>query len=344
MNPALLSMIPAATNQARNAASSVASILDIGGNRIRRKQIEQQKKLTDIQVEALKELADYGMGISKEMFEATGYGAQRRQMEEAGLNPALMYGHAGTGGSTMSASAGNVSGGYASDEAALKQAKIAQRGMALQLAKLSSEIAVNNSIAKKNLADADATEGYKKDQAMAWIKNIEEITKNTEVQRQGILLQNDFDRIRNYIAEKSADYNIETLKWMTEKARKEYEIILNNKEISDKTKNDVIESYKLNNMNIAMEMLNKKAGIELSKAQTEKAINDILQGWEELRIKNEQGTRSLDIQAEANRIKQAYPSLSQISGGAIQELLIFLDKINPLGGHGKGFGQSLGKE
>ena len=89
------------------------------------------------------------------MFEYTGYGAQRRQMEEAGLNPALMYGYAGSGGSTMSANAGNVSGGYASDEAALKQTQIAQQGMALQLAKLSSEIAVNEATAKEKEANAE---------------------------------------------------------------------------------------------------------------------------------------------------------------------------------------------
>lgn len=53
--------------------------LDIGGNRRRRKQVEQQQKLTDPQVEAQKHLANYGMGISKEMFEHTGYGAQRRR-------------------------------------------------------------------------------------------------------------------------------------------------------------------------------------------------------------------------------------------------------------------------
>jgi len=150
MNPALLAMIPAGIN----AATSLMEFFDFGGNRRRKKQIEQQQKLTDIQVEAQKELADYGMGISKEMFEATGYGAQRRQMEEAGLNPALMYGHAGAGGSTMSASAGNVSGGYASDEAALKQAQIAQQGMALQLAKLRSEIDLNKAAAEEKRSNA----------------------------------------------------------------------------------------------------------------------------------------------------------------------------------------------
>lgn len=147
---AILSMIPAGLS----AINSLKGLFDIGGNKARKNQIEQQRKLTDIQVEAQKELADYGMGISKQMFEATGYAAQRRQMEEAGLNPALMYGHAGAGGTTMSVGAGSVSGGHASDEAALKQAQIAQQGMALQLAKLSSEIELNKATAQERLANA----------------------------------------------------------------------------------------------------------------------------------------------------------------------------------------------
>ena len=142
-----------------NVAGGIMGMLDIGGNRMRRKQIEQQQKLTNIQIDANKQLADYGMGISKEMFEATGYAAQRRQMEEAGLSAGLMYGYAGQGGSTTSASAGSAGGGQASDEASLKQAQIAQQGMALQLAKLESEIAVNKAKAKELEANADAMSG-----------------------------------------------------------------------------------------------------------------------------------------------------------------------------------------
>lgn len=144
-------------------------MLDVGGNRLRRKQIEQQQKLTDMQVGANKELADYGMGISKEMFEATGYGAQRDQMERAGLNPALMYGHAGAGGSTASAGAGSAGSGQASDEASMKMANAQAQGMALQLAKLGSEIAINKAQAKKldaeasNLDERSTTEKEQRD-------------------------------------------------------------------------------------------------------------------------------------------------------------------------------------
>lgn len=199
----ILSMIPAGLS----AISNTMGLFDIGGDRLRKKQIEQQEKLTNIQVDAQKELADYGMDISKKMFEYTGYGAQRRQMEEAGLNPALMYGHAGGGGTTMAVGAGNVSGGHASDEAALKQAKIAQQGMALQLAKISSEIAVNEATAKEKEANAELIsekktteinqrdiliEKLRQEGVAQWFENLE-----NDVKRGGPLQDNEIQLFRN---------------------------------------------------------------------------------------------------------------------------------------------------
>lgn len=154
-NKGVLGMLGGAAKSAgMGLVGGLVNSLDIGGNRRRKKQIEQQQKLTDMQVGANKELADYGMGISKEMFEATGYGAQRRQMEEAGLNPALMYGHAGAGGTTASAGAGSAGGGMASDEASQKMASTQAQGMALQMAKLQSEVEINKASAEKLKAEA----------------------------------------------------------------------------------------------------------------------------------------------------------------------------------------------
>lgn len=63
-----------------------------------------------------------------------------------------MYGMSGAGGS--SASMGHVQGGQASSSASTAQNEIASQGMALQLAKLASEIKVNESVANVNNASA----------------------------------------------------------------------------------------------------------------------------------------------------------------------------------------------
>ncbi len=310
-------------------ASGLVDAFDIGGNRRRRKQIEQQQKLTDMQIDANKQLADYGMGISKEMFEATGYGAQRRQMEEAGLNPALMYGHAGEGGSTMSTGAGGAGGGMASDEASQKMASTQAQGMALQLAKLKSEIDINKASAKKLDAEADKTSGVDTELAIANIADITQGIKNKEVQEVGQNLQNDYDKIRNYIGEKTANYDIGYVGYMAGQARENWQILMNNREISDATKEDIVKNYELMNQNIISDMLLKSKQANLTEAQVGKVANDILQGWKDLEIKEVQGDRRLSNDERANDIKARYPTVNQLGGGILNELLITLDKLNP---------------
>ena len=75
-----------------------------------RRQLKQQKELNKQQVESQKEMADYNYNNQLRMWEATGYGAQKKQMMDAGINPALMYGGAGSGGSTSVSSGTGVVG------------------------------------------------------------------------------------------------------------------------------------------------------------------------------------------------------------------------------------------
>lgn len=128
-------------------------------------QLEQQKKLTDIQKNANFETMDKSQEMQKDFFEHT-FGIQSKydsaeeqvkRLKEAGLNPALMYsgGNAGgAGGTTGGAQGMAISGGHASDESARKANDMQNQGMALQLAKLASEIEVNKSVAEVNKANA----------------------------------------------------------------------------------------------------------------------------------------------------------------------------------------------
>ena len=177
------------------------------GNKRRKQQIEQQKKLTDLQIQASKELADYGMGISKEMFDYTGYENQVRQMKAAGLNPALMYGHAGGIGTTISSSAGSASGSQASNETSRKLANIQMQGMGLQMQKLSAEIQKTKAEAEKAKAEAEKITEEKtsisekrdfekellRQQGMEkWLQNLREKLKNS-----GQLNENEIQMFRN---------------------------------------------------------------------------------------------------------------------------------------------------
>lgn len=78
-----------------------------------RRQIEQQRKLQELQIAGQKEMSSYNFARQKQMWEETNYPAQVAQMKKAGINPGLIYGMSGGGGTTTGSQGGNVSGATA---------------------------------------------------------------------------------------------------------------------------------------------------------------------------------------------------------------------------------------
>lgn len=124
------------------------------------KQQQYQLELMREQEAANRRGTDYQTQKAKEMYEYTGYGSKVRQMKDAGLNPALVYQQGGAG-VTGNINAPQVSQGSAPNVAAEKQINM---GMALQLAKLQSEIDVNKSVTERNIAEAGLAGQNKKGQ------------------------------------------------------------------------------------------------------------------------------------------------------------------------------------
>lgn len=76
-----------------------------------RRQQRMNEKLMQQQLLATKSLGRWEQEMALNLWDKTGYAAQRKQMEEAGLNPGLMYGNAGGGGTTQRAGSTTLQGG-----------------------------------------------------------------------------------------------------------------------------------------------------------------------------------------------------------------------------------------
>lgn len=162
------------------AAGAAGSAMGIGVQRLgakydRRQQLQTQQGLTEIQMQAEKEMMDYQQELALRMWEKTGYGAQVKQMNEAGVNPALMYGMGGGGGQTTGPSGSPaITGGSAQH---INSGAIGmQTGM--QMALLASQKDVLDSQAEKNRAEAAATSGVQTDVGRQNIKESEARTEN----------------------------------------------------------------------------------------------------------------------------------------------------------------------
>ena len=83
----------------------------IGGHQAERRQYRNQREMMHQQYTNQLGLNRQGHDLQMDMWNKTNYGAQVQHMIDAGLNPALMYGSAGQGGTTGSQTGGSAAMG-----------------------------------------------------------------------------------------------------------------------------------------------------------------------------------------------------------------------------------------
>lgn len=147
-----------------------------------KKQREQEKKLQDIHIQGSKEMGLFNTGLQKEaaldMWNKTNVEAQRKHIENAGLNVGLMYGGSGGGGTTIGASTGNVGSSGASEP---------NTGMGMQLALAAKQANANIELTKaqtnKTNIEAEKIAGVDTTEANSRIAKLAQETKNAEVEQ-----------------------------------------------------------------------------------------------------------------------------------------------------------------
>lgn len=141
-----------------------------------KQQIEQAKKLQGIQMEGQKEMGEFNKGLAIDTWNETNFEAQRKHMENAGLNVGLMYSGAGGGGGTTT-QAGNVTGQSA------EGGNIGMGMQAIQQAQLTAAQVENIKADTENKkAETTKTAGVDTQEGQAKIKKLVQDTKNAEVE------------------------------------------------------------------------------------------------------------------------------------------------------------------
>lgn len=175
------------------AGAAAGGIFGLIGQRARMNRQQQHNlALMNQQYTNQRQLNLQGHQLQMDMWNKTNYPAQMAMLKEAGLNPALMYGMSGGGGTTTgSQGGGSASGG---------QAGMLDIGSALAAAKTAAEIDLLNSQSdltkKKGLTEEQLkfkTEAETKVQN-ASADQLEQITKNLIIEGEKIGLDRDYLR------------------------------------------------------------------------------------------------------------------------------------------------------
>ena len=204
------------------------------------------------------------------MWKDTSYGAQKEQMEKAGLNPGLMYGMGGGGGQSNSITQGSLSGTSAGT------AQSSNIGMGLQMELLKAQKENIEASTEKTKVETTKAAGVDTEKATAETSNIKAQESLTHVQREleqvkaSVARQTIKDSMQ--IIENTAKEGVQQIKLM------ETENKLNAAQVQDKInllKNEVAKT--------AIETALKKAQIENTNQDTKNKIQEILESQERMK-------------------------------------------------------------
>lgn len=296
------------------SATGIAGLFGPSHKKRTERQIEAQNKMNE---DAARTNFKYGEMAAESAFERqlglfdyeANYNspkAQKERLEAAGLSPALMYGQAGTTGTTSAstapqgAGAGSQQGGRAANAAEQQAARTQSLALMLGAAKVRSEIDLNEAGAEEKRANAQYTGGAQTQSTMTNIALVTEQIENAKVQRKGMEIQNDFNDIQKEIAESTKELEIKKIEYDVIQTATQLDIInqeLRRSEIEtdikEKTWETIIKTYENQLVAIIQDVAVKKAQEDATRKGIE--LTEVEIGALRKRVENE--TYKIDIEA-----------------------------------------------
>lgn len=274
-------------------------------------QYEREKKLMDIQMQNQMGLNKQAQELSMKTWEATNYPAQVGMLKQAGLNPSLLYAKGGAGGTTASGTGGSAAMGHA------PQPRQMDIGALTQIEVMKSQAEANKATANNQNAQAEATRGYKAEEAATGIEKMK-AEAETERQKQALTkVQIIHQEIINSKTTEQLDATINKL-------------IQEGKDIEIKRKLTEAQFQDLVKLT-AKQVIEADVRIELGKAQTVltetntvAVLNSINQKYMEL-ANQTRGLDQKDIEIEIDKadqeIKLQYPGFGNVAGNVLRRAL-----------------------
>lgn len=247
-----------------------------------KRQLQQQRHLTDMQFDAQRRMLDYSKQKELEMWKATNYPAQVAQLKQAGLNPGLLYGMSGGGGTTVGGGSPSISGGTAAGHSGEPQALA---GMGMQLGMMAAQQELLKSQARLNNVEADKKAGVDTQEAKTRIANILQGVENQKAQQELTQVQTNIARLDERLKDETIDNMEELTDWQVQKAAQETNNLWLQGLITKATANDVIDKLHAEAIGAYIENALKKQSISQSEEQVKKWAQEIAQQWLQLKLK-----------------------------------------------------------
>lgn len=247
-------------NWAAPAIGAGMGILGMLGQKKREKRaMNNQRELMGVQFRHQQELNQQGHDLQKKMWEETNYPAQMQMMEEAGLNPGLMYGMSGGGGTTT----GSQGGGSAQSGSAPAPQPM-ELGTAIQAATTAASIELMKANADKAKAEAENLRGGEGTLGASQIEANKAAALNATTQAE-------INKLGLEIGNATKEDQIDEIHYRVEG-------LIKQNDLTDAQ----AEKARVETTAIGVRMQLDKANINVANETVNKIINEIAQGWKKL--------------------------------------------------------------
>lgn len=312
-----------------------------------RRQIEQAKKLQEMQIAGSKEMGEFNQGLALEMWDKTNYAAQRQQMEKAGLNVGLMYGQGGPGGTTQTPT-GSVSG----QMAASGQGEIAAGAqLGLDMASQKAQIDLMKAQTEKTSVEAAKTAGVDTQEAESRIKAMAQQTQNAEIQNQILKWDEVMKGIEADILGKTIGAIVQQTKASSDLVVEQVQQAKTQNKITSQTADELIKQAKQESARKALEMSVMKvqmealgAGITRTEAETAKIKQDtqkIVAEIGRIAAQTKQGWHQLSLQEQEIAIKMALKDFTTATPEQIKQYIEIMNMMTKSYGDVAGAGAKM---
>ena len=234
-------------------------------------QNQQQEFMQNLSIKGQKEMAEFNYKLGKRMWNETGSEAQRKQLEKAGLNVALMYGGKGGGGQTASVNPGNVGQGTATRPDILQ-------GLSLMANMKNAEASANlaNAQAEKAKAETEKTKGVDTAKVSQEIINLKQDNVTEKGKSRLTEMEADIKEVESFITTATMQDSIDRIKNESLLAYQNLKQLEYRNQVDKETVNTNIGIIKQNYTNLLLETVQRK----LTATKTEEEIKKIKQDVE----------------------------------------------------------------
>lgn len=271
----------------------------------------KQRKLMEQQAVINKRMMDWQKQNQMDLWHATNYGPQKREMEKAGLNPALMYGMGGGGGATT----GSFSGGAGLPSAQMQQTHPMDMGAMMGL--LQAQKANIEADTAKKQAETAKTAGVDTIEAESRIQQIGANIGNVKAQEALTKVDTRLKEMDEQIKGATMEDTIDMVDYTARRAFTELERAENETFISKSTKQAVIDEIRARSIGQVLQNEAIKQGIQVDKAKIKQMSEQIAQGWKGL----EQGDTKNAIEIFKAETSKEFPGLFNVMGKEVNKWL-----------------------